>query len=591
MGTARIVEHRRQTENSSKRMPPDSCVEHPSPSAASTEILALQWTIGNQAVMRVLREGRLLDRPGAGSRRHPARIQRLTAGAQLLHDTDAANATFQAIGALLDQYNVASLAMPQNAVRLNSRFDLLRQIDRSIYHWFGTVSQAHLRLSGDPHTTRMQALLSETETEFINLVHQTKNDVSIFPFDIASVPGPQQAVVTQLWQSLVQGTGKINLVGSAAHQRKSIAELAKLLNTASGRELLRYLNTPSAAAPLHDPLTNIYIGDDVNLLDPAVRNASPGLGDRNQSEAQPLGNAAPHDLGAPQPLDGTEDMVNDFVLLNNPADFRTAVLTGKRGVVLNGNKYLFSQGTGAFVKTVADTRPGVGQNVEQIVKAGFVTLGHELGHAAHMRGGATTLPEPAVDERAEFMNAFSGRTPADTKLFWDNSEEFLNIMNTENPIRAGEQMSLSGAHKTQGAILRSQRKSQIVAILGVVFNLDPIVEELSPYRTLASALVGNLERLDDDAFFNQLLLAAQQLQNRITPAYVQASKRERLQNEFRLMQTAVAASGVLGRLIAARNKYYRIAHEIQNNLNAYLGPGQHNQYLQLQTDIRDLKTL
>jgi hypothetical protein len=116
------------------------------------------------------------------------------------------------------------------------------------------------------------------------------------------------------------------------------------------------------------------------------------------------------------------------------------------------------------VPTVAGTgRMGAaGLEMPQVYTPDWVTLGHELGHAANMRAGAGT-ESTANQAHAVFAERWSGKAGQERQHFWyQGSEEFLNITNRENPIRTDVGLELRGAHSTPQGVMLKRRWAQIL---------------------------------------------------------------------------------------------------------------------------------
>src|SRR5215831_4524298 len=103
------------------------------------------------------------------------------------------------------------------------------------------------------------------------------------------------------------------------------------------------------------------------------------------------------------------------------------MLQGKQGVIFNGKKYLFSdKSIGSFVYIKDSAGKNENAQHHQMLSPSFVTLGHELGHSARMRGGGTTMGIDTI------MEEDTGLSTDHARDIWQNSEELLNIKGFEN---------------------------------------------------------------------------------------------------------------------------------------------------------------
>ncbi len=402
-------------------------------------------------------------------------VQRaLMSGNKLLRRTDPHDVAIQGIATLLNQYNATKGLFTRLTPQLaNTRFGLLRQIDRAIYAWFSTVSQNNAKLEDNPHTAFMQRLLNETDAEHVELVNKTKDKNNVTPYDTTGMTGGEQTNAQQLWQSIVGGQGKIQMVGNRSHNKKSLSDMAKIMSSATGRNLLSYLNTPTGAEVGGgiDPLTNVYLGQNVNQLPGTVTGALPGpLQDSGVSQSQPLiDNQAYMQGGVPVPVGGAPGTYRN---VGNRDDFRQAVHTGQRGGVYNGQQYAFGQGTGAFVRVLDhggdNAVPGIAGVDNEIIMPRYVTLAHELGHSANQKAGAGSAGSMGF----EALFALAGIPLEEAKNRWDDPEEMLNILNVENAVRTETGLDERTSHKSPDGLKKSLRWLHIKNAVINQFGLD-----------------------------------------------------------------------------------------------------------------------
>jgi hypothetical protein len=121
---------------------------------------------------------------------------------------------------------------------------------------------------------------------------------------------------------------------------------------------------------------------------------------------------------------------------------RTSAWGGKKGFSHKGKKYTYNtKGTGAFVTSFADKSIHPGKDSgNQILSPSWVTTGHELGHAANMKAGSSTIKTTG----ALMTSLAGGGKDSDN---WDNTEELLNIENVENALRSESGQSERLGHR------------------------------------------------------------------------------------------------------------------------------------------------
>jgi hypothetical protein len=462
-------EHTHDTNRTAARRPSpkvDTSAPTPHPAAAvrrgrldpgrlsPQDVLQLQHVIGNQAVGRVL-----TGRASVAHRAEGAVVQRALPDGATYQALDPTDHDLVAIGTAVASYNLIA-GRRGSPAEFQTCFNRLQAVDRAIYRWFAQVSQHHQRLEGNPHAATIKTLMGLADREHEELIEASKTLVDVLPFDTTGLLSPELAQLKTLWQDMVNSRGKIKLVGSAGYNRRVLAELGKILSTPTGRALLTFLNTPKPTEVATSPqaaLTNIYIGEKLSDLPTPVRTASPELGEKDYSEAQPLNVASSDPTRTLEALAGVKESdidashppdVTQFpaVTATTMGRVREAVFGGLSGFTHGGKKYEFSgQGTGAFVTSFPGqaVHPGRAPGNE-ILTPGWVTLGHELGHAANMRAGAATKSKKAHFDDP-LVTGLAGGAAAGKK--WDDAEELLNIENIENRLRQESEQAEREGHQ------------------------------------------------------------------------------------------------------------------------------------------------
>ncbi|HVB97313.1 MAG TPA: M91 family zinc metallopeptidase, partial [Chloroflexota bacterium] len=395
----------------------------------------------------------------------------------------------------------------------NRRFSKLQEIDRAIYTWFDQVSAHNEQLSASPHTPVLKQLLVDSDEEHVALIEKTKKKPGVLPFDTSTLDQEEVRQLTALWRSLVSGEGKIQLIGDKSYRKRMLSDLAKILNTTTGRKLLTFLNTESESEQdtgTRNLLTNIYIGQRTGQLPTSVTSQLPTqLQDSGVSRSQPLDDSKAY-MQDPVNLNGAGRPQGFYGALTRRG-FQTAVLNEKKGVVYQGKKYEFGEGTGAFVHVDTNGGPSSltgspGQDSE-IISPRFITLAHELGHSANQRAGAGTA---GAMGRYDDLFTMSGNATDVAKTDWDDPEEMLNILNVENAVRSESGLVDRTSHKTPEGLKRSRRilsiRQQVTAQFGVADRPDS-------FRCFDRASQGLWFTATGDAFGRELVRVRNSLEN------------------------------------------------------------------------------
>lgn len=532
-------------------------------------VLQLQRLVGNQGVIK------LLQREPAPTRL----IQRVFDNkATFLGKTDTTDRDFIAIGDLLDQYNTFLGLGVKTEDDYKNGFTVLRQIDRAIHDWFDAVSRNYRDFASAPHTAEMETLRLQAETEHADLIDQTKT-MDLLPFDTTGMNFLEVVRLFRLWKSIKNATGKVQIVGNPAEKKRYLAMVAKLLDTPTGRRMMGYLNAGNPA----DLMTNVYLGEKKSDLPPTLQGTT-SAGDSTISQAQPLKSGSEQTLGQGEDLTGAENP-HDFVTYTQLSDIREAVLQGKKGFIYNGKKYLFDKAKG--VGSLVTAKSGVSRNENalhnQILTPGFITLGHELGHSVHMRGGAASLNQTEM-----LPLDTSGRSMENLKDVWQNTEELFTISNFENALRAETGLSQRASHIPYTAGKKIRRYYTIRdPFVAQYLNRDIFFVKLPEIDRFQKDLKSAKGTIDQDTVFNKIQGDWVTLQHNVGDTQLRTWKRTELQTHYGIARTRFKKLWLPGKTL--KNEYQAIKHEMQTNLATYTGIGNPHVFDNFLTRIDDLR--
>ncbi len=386
---------------------------------------------------------------------------------------DVARAAVVTVGQEIGTYNqIAQNNGLAAHVRLQNRVDQLRVLDRAVHVAFGLLSGSQVDLRHDPRAQLLHTVLQQSELEHRDVVDAVAGDPNLRNqvdcFNAAGTTNQHgdigQAEARQLWGRIMDGGGKIQILGSPVYQSQVRSWLTRLMDTRQGRRMLKYLDDGNQG----DLGTNVYIGELVNQLPPGVRmvaNASGDLADKNEAVAQPLLGVDTKTTLAPQGVVNAQPVANG-------GDYNDAVLSGAPGVSMGGNDYGFGASSGSYI---AMTNPGAfrvaggvdrqnlhgNQESPELYQPDWLLLGHELGHSVNMRAGATTdgvrLQDNPTDVFSQQMTGNNNRNDRQGRWF-GGSEEYINITGHENRLRAEAGLDPRGSHTAPVAFENARRK-------------------------------------------------------------------------------------------------------------------------------------
>lgn len=314
----------------------------------------------------------------------------------------------------------------------------LNRLEKSIFVWFDQNKAPDLKKV--PNGPFMLKLMKDVETEHERLVDfAVKEPKKFIPVDLTGLDMHAVAAIYKLWNSIVAGNGNIAVLGTKEFQKKTYAHLAKLMQGEYGRTMLQYLdggvvntsNRISIAEDFDTQLNKANLKGEEPEGSYALSRAL--LKDHNSKDAD----VKPESVDMHYQVVATLDGVNQ------------AIMAGLPGVNYKGKSYTFRKGSGSLVKITKDEgRPDVNANLQQAVTPGFITLGHELGHAMRNKGGAS-FQNLGTEDYEGLLQTEEGAKDDDSKSLWTNAEELVNINTVENKLRGEHRLPTRKYHASQ----------------------------------------------------------------------------------------------------------------------------------------------
>jgi len=341
-------------------------------------------------------------------------------------DTTLAEAWYTDLMGRTQQFNHFSDQGLETKDKLHEQFARLDAIEGIVNLWL------HTNVATDNATDReaLVGLSRQVEREHTRLIGLNLAGGYQLWTRAGSKVNPK---IQKLWRSISSGAGNLQVDRANAGAHVAVmAGVAKLLQGAHGRSMLTTLNAPQA-----DPTRRVHVGANWR----AAFAAAPGDGvaDSYQAGSWAYPNATMQQADAQSHRDGT--------------------------------------GTGSHVQVdFTAGGPATGPGDRPIHTPRYITLGHELGHAVHNLAG--TARGPGWDD----PDAPAGEV---NRLLWSNPEEFRNITDHENPLRAEHGLHHRSFHRPpqvvtltrERAVLRGQFDTEEATVPNALF---PAVEARLP---------------------------------------------------------------------------------------------------------------
>lgn len=425
---------------------------------------------------------------------------------------------------------------PANDLNCSQRMTALQSLDTAIYNWFTNNPTPALKsLNG---AKDMEKLMRKSEQAHERLVEATKDDANVVPFDTSNMSQQEITDRTNVWRSLVDGTAAVSIGGSDKFQANTRAKMGKLLQTQTGFDILNYLST-SQNNPANDS-ERIVLSDKL----PQDIAQIPHIVQEHQdvSYANDLAtDRTRKNLIGPVDAAGNEDP-NEFPTLHGSDEVQQAIFDKKRGYILNGKKYTFGTGSGAYVTTVppragdehSDT---AGLNGTQIPTPTFITLGHELGHAVNIRAGAVTrLDTDLMTSLCQLQDPTL--TAQDVTDNWSNSEEYLVINNIENTLRQENGVPQRSSHKDLSVLGKMATLKQLDARAGQLSQRDQAINDIPEVGEFSQWFQQAKKSVDNPKVVTQIEKRLGRLEKLCSVGYVEKFKVEDLKQRYTTLQVA-----------------------------------------------------
>lgn len=376
---------------------------------------------------------------------------------EFLHETkqeESQKQEIQQIGAYLSEYMDEKYGDRPNIQKLFAYIDFL---DKSINVWFDTHKAADMKKV--PNGPWMLHLHQEVSLEHQGLVEIAyKNPDKVIPVNLTTLGNDEIVAVHKIWKSIVSESGNILVVGKTEFQKRTYANLARLLQGSYGRAMIEYLDGGAVKQANRTTISENF--DDTFK--------------RHGEKEQPAGSYAYPRVNLKDDNDRSRDVIVEktdkgYPVANTRDDINRLLLEGKKGVNYKGVSYTFGRGSGSLVKIVEEDKPLTDKDLNQILTPSYITLGHELGHAMRNRGGAS-FANAGVSTSNKLMTEEEGSDDDDARALWTDEEEVLNITTSEKRLREEHRLTTRHYHAPQSLAAKAIFQRALVKLVRKIPN-------------------------------------------------------------------------------------------------------------------------
>lgn len=334
-----------------------------------------------------------------------------------------------------------------NIKRLFSFIDFL---DKSINRWFDAHKAPDMKeVPNGPYLLHLHEEVAKEHQGLVEIAY--RNPDKVLPVNLATLTNEEAIAVHKIWKSIVSGSGNISVVGTSEFQKKTYADLARLLQGRYGRAMVQYLD-----------------GGEVKLQNRTT--IGENFDDKFGDKEQPLGSYAYPRANLKDDKDTSREIIVEKTDLGYKEartrdDINRLMLEGEKGVNHNGVSYTFGKGSGSLVKIAKeDGNSLTDEQLNQILTPSYITLGHELGHAMRNRGGGS-FAGTGLETIDKFFAEEEGVADEDTRSLWTDAEEVVNITTSEKKLRQEHELSERRYHATQGAAAQARFQQALEKLL------------------------------------------------------------------------------------------------------------------------------
>jgi hypothetical protein len=355
---------------------------------------------------------------------------------EFLHETkqeQSQKQELQRIELFLAKYLDEKYGDTPNVQRLFAYIDFL---DQSINLWFDSHKATDMEKV--PNGPWMFHLHQEVSLEHQGLVEIAyKNPDKVIPVNLNTLEKDEIVAVRKIWKSIVSESGNILVVGNTEFQKRTYANLARLLQGSYGRAMIEYLDGGTVKQANRITISNDF--DDTFK--------------RHGDKQQPAGSYAYPRVNLRDDNDNSRDVIVEktdkgYPVANTRDDINRLLLEGKKGVNYKGVSYTFGGGSGSLVKIVEEDKPLSDKDLNRILTPSYITLGHELGHAMRNRGGAS-FANAGVSTSNKLITEEEGSDDDDARALWTDEEEVVNITTSEKRLREEHLLTTRHYHAPQ----------------------------------------------------------------------------------------------------------------------------------------------
>jgi hypothetical protein len=349
----------------------------------------------------------------------------------------------------------------------------------------------------------VKELMNEVQLEHQNLVKISIDSNNNLPpvANFNTLTAEEQKQVKTIWDQLVKGNGNVRitedenytnsdtgLANSRTHEGfrfEVLAQFARLLETKTGRSIVSQVNKDTK-------------GNKLVTIKPGLAHAKDGAPATEFAAAPTIPDNREKLTELPVHPDKMfqneknatvkrKNFKNQFIELDltSIADNKlkgTAIYNARKnnpkakGLKMRGKYFLFGSGIGVNVTITRDihdaedhhTSRFVDKDRNEIPTPNFITLGHELGHAAHMLDGVS-LGDSKVSDHLLPQVGVNGPE----QLNWSNMEEYANIHSVENSIRNEYGMKERFGHINQSSV-QQELLNKIINAFYPLCDLQPV---------------------------------------------------------------------------------------------------------------------
>lgn len=378
------------------------------------------------------------------------------------------------------QLQLSNLKQLPKSAPFKARTSAFDNVRRAAWKWLGDhATEQPETISG---FQSVMVILQRCDNIQRQLIEECDPKQGDYPFPMERLSEKEVQKRQETWDAILGNQAGLRIredsLTESGFRGRTLGELATLMSTQAGADLLHYLalNKGRSSNTWNDTNT-------VDITDNLISRSN------NESSYTVAKYALVNNNSNRHLMRDTDTKHENLRRIERPEELFDAIQENSEGILLGNTPTAFGPGDGSIVKMdkniETDTHRNAGLPIgntkrhADALRLRWVTLGHELGHAASNRAGAC-----GTGTQGDAL--FTATTPNiwDRKAYGTKFEERSNIERHDNGIRKEVGLPLRSGHGSQATMNALAIRRSLSEELKKLATIEPLTYLLPMYRDL-----------------------------------------------------------------------------------------------------------